>query len=210
MPELAFQIFAASQHRVWKSLCALSESLAAGEFYLAGGTGLALQLGHRRSVDFDFFSQQSGLGMNVRTWFSNHPGFVLRDADADTVHAELDSTKVSFIGAYRYPRVEPSVNVEGLTLAGVADIGLMKLLAITHRATIRDYIDLAAILRDRVSLETLLQLSIKKYGNRFNRMVPLKALVSFQDLDEEMPAVLDRQLKASWQEILKGAVKEVS
>lgn len=210
MPELAFQIFEAPQRRVWKSLCALSDPLAACEFYLAGGTGLALQLGHRRSADFDFFSQQPGLGMNVRNWFSNHPAFVLRDADADTVHAELDSTKVSFIGAYRYPRVEPAVNAEGLRLAGVADIGLMKLLAITHRATVRDYVDLAAILRDRISLDALLQLSLKKYGNRFNRMVPLKALVSFQDLDEEMPVVLDPQLKASWQEILRRAVREVS
>ena len=86
----------------------------------------------------------------------------------------------------------------------------MKLLAITHRATLRDYLDLAAILRDRVSLRKLIQLSPKKYGRHFNPPISLKALVSFEDVDQEMPVLLDKKLGREWRDILKRAVKQAS
>ena len=86
----------------------------------------------------------------------------------------------------------------------------MKLLAITHRATLRDYLDLAVILRDHVRLPQLLKLSRKKYGRRFNVMLPLKALVSFQDIENEKPVLFDKRLAGSWKTILIRAVKEMA
>lgn len=86
----------------------------------------------------------------------------------------------------------------------------MKLLAITHRATLRDYLDLAAILRDRIRLPELLAASGKKYGSKFNVMICLKALVSFEDVEPEEPPLLDPSLRNSWQKILTEAVKEAS
>lgn len=209
MPEFHFSILPLSQAVAWNVFSASSKKLQENGLYLAGGTALALQIGHRQSIDFDFFSQKRGLRSKIYDWLESCPDFIVRDMDENTLHAELKKIKVSFIGNFRYPLIQKPVRFEGVTLASIADIGLMKLLAITHRATLRDYIDLAAILRT-FALQKLLKLSRKKYGPRFNLMIPLKALVSFEDLDEEMPILLDKRLKKNWREILKKSVKEVS
>ena len=129
--------------------------------------------------------------------------------DPLTLHAEVDGVKMSFIGNYRYPLVAEPIFLQKLPGAGVMDIGLMKLLAITHRAALRDYLDLAVILRDRIPLSSLLEMSRQKYGPHFNIMICLKALTSFGDVEEaEMPILLDKQLGASWREILTQAVKK--
>ena len=210
MPELHFHIFPKNQLRLWKWFETSSTVLKKFGFYLAGGTGLALQIGHRRSADFDFFSQQPSLGEKVHEWLRDSRDFVLRDLDGETLHAELQRTKVSFIGGYKYSLTEPPLTVDRIQLASITDIALMKLLAITHRATLRDYIDLAVVIRNHISLKRLLKLCRKKYGKRFNLMIPLKALVSFEDLDREMPLLFDKNLQNSWPEILRQAVKEVS
>ena len=83
----------------------------------------------------------------------------------------------------------------------------MKLLALTHRATVRDYIDLAAILKSGISLEHLLKIAPKKYGRSVDPMMFVRALVSFDDLDYEMPSMFDLTLKKRWKFLLKEAVK---
>ena len=97
-----------------------------------------------------------------------------------------------------------------LFLASVLDIGLMKLLAITHRALVRDYLDLAAIIRDHVPLSTLLKWSKKKYGKAFNPLLPVKALVAFDDIEMEMPVLLDKRLGKEWRTILSQAVQKLA
>jgi hypothetical protein len=208
MPPFRLNVLAKSQQALWKFFSSHRERLEEGEFYLAGGTALALQLGHRESNDFDFFSEKLGTAEKIHDWLSSLPDFILRDRDENTLHGELQKTKVSFIGGYKYPLVQRPLKADGLSLASVADIALMKLLAISHRATLRDYLDLAAILRNQIPLKKLLALSQKKYGRSFNPLIPLKALVSFEDLDQEMPVLLDKKLGQTWQEILRGAVKE--
>lgn len=210
MPGMRLEVLPAQQVTVFKQLQAEASRLDHLGLYLAGGTALALQIGHRQSVDFDFFSQQQNIGEKVFAWLEPLPEFTLRDKDADTVHGEISGVKVSFIGAYKYPLIEPPQLAENIALAGVRDIGLMKLLAITNRATVRDYIDLAVIIRDHISLEDLLDDSQKKYGGNFNTMVLIRALVSFDDLDPEYPHLLDKTLTASWQGILREAVKKAA
>lgn len=178
-------------------------------FYLAGGTALALQLGHRESHDFDFFSQTQG-SEPVRSWLENLPRSVIRDADAFTVHADIAGVKVSFISGYKYPLVLPLVSAGSLSMAAIMDIALMKMLAITHRATLRDYLDLAVILRDHCSLQELMEKSAEKYGMKFNVMLSVRTMVHFDDLDEEIPILLDSSLAGSWKDILRKAVKEAA
>lgn len=204
------EVLPESQAAVWQDLIAAAGRLDRWGFYVAGGTALALQLGHRRSVDFDLFSQQSDLGAPVAAWLQDDATWLIRDTDSRTVHAERHGVQVSFISTYQYPLVRPPVLIEGLRLASVTDIGLMKLLAITHRATVRDYLDLAAILRDHVALATLVDLSRQKYGLPFNPLIALKALVTYDDLDQETPVVLDPTLPRQWQTILRDAVKRAS
>lgn len=178
------------------------------DYYLAGGTALALQIGHRQSVDFDFFSQRSAIGGATEAWLEPWPGVRFREIDSHTVHAELYKVKLSFIGNYKYRLVKTPVTMGKIKLASITDIGLMKLLAITHRATLRDYIDLAAIIRDHVGLDTLLFSSRRKYGVSFNPMIPLRALISFEDIGDEAPMLIDKSLKNSWKNILRYAVRK--
>ena len=210
MSPLHFQVLPKSQLAVWKFFSAHSKKLEESAFYLAGGTALALQLGHRQSLDFDFFSEKRRAAEKICEWLESSHHFILRGLDQDALHGEFRKTKISFIAGYRYPLVQKSIKTEGLSLASIADIGLMKLLAITHRATLRDYLDLAAILRDRISLSQLIQLSPKKYGRRFNPLISLKALVSFEDVDQEMPVLLDKKLGREWRDILRQAVRQTS
>ncbi len=210
MSELHFEILPAEQRQLWQTLQEHAEKLHRHSFYLAGGTALALQVGHRQSVDLDFFSQTKDTAQDLLTWLEKVPGFTLRDRDADTIHASIHGVKISFIGAYKYPTVAPLVQAEGLKIASLTDIGLMKLLAVIHRATQRDYIDIAVIIRDRVPLASLAEKAPQKYGAAFNIMASLRALVSFSDLEAEMPIILDQTIQNTWQEILRTAVKKIA
>lgn len=210
MPELNFQILPKTQLQVWKKLQLEARPLEMLNYYLAGGTALALQLGHRQSVDFDFFSRRPAIATRTLDCFERFPGAVIRDRDAHTLHGEVDGVKVSFIANYRYPFLKKPIRAGLIKIASIFDIALMKLLAITHRATLRDYVDLAAIIRSGVSFETLLQGTRKKYGKQFNPMICVKALIYHGDIDMEMPKVFDRDLKQNWKKILSKAVKEVA
>jgi len=209
-PEFHLEALPKAQLKVWNQINTEAKYLKANGYYLAGGTGLALQLGHRRSVDFDFFSRKHATAEGILSRLKRFPSYLLRERDADTAHVEISGVKLSFIGAYQYDTVKDLIQIDGIWMASVVDIALMKLLAITHRATLRDYIDLAAIIRRSLPLKMLLQKSKQKYGRSFNAMLPLKALVSFSDLDEEMPLLLDKSLASSWREILKQAVRELA
>ena len=209
MPDLHFEIFPAAQSELWHSFEDQADVLKEWEFYLAGGSALALQIGHRQSVDFDFFSKKKGMGEAIQEWLRQFPDVIIRDSDTNTVHAEVQGVKVSLIGGYRYPTVDELVVSEDLRLACILDIGLMKLLSITHRAVLRDYLDLAVIIRDHIPLKILCDRSMEKYGSSFNLMMPLRTLVSFTDLDEEMPVLMDSTLKNEWQKILTEAVRDI-
>ena len=209
-PDFHFEVLPAPQRKLWKRLAAESFRLECLGYYLAGGTALALQTGHRRSMDFDFFSRKKNTAEEICELLERFSGYTVREMNADTLHAEIGGVKVSFIGAYRYLPVGKFVELDKIRLASVADIGLMKLLAITHRATLRDYMDLAAIVRDHVPLDQLLKKCREKYGKTFNVLLPLRALASFEDLDPETPLMLDKSLVRSWRSILKEAVKKAA
>src|SRR5437868_2985116 len=117
MPDLHFEVLPLAQRRVWHLLSARADRLRSVGCYLAGGTALALQLGNRQSVDFDFFSQEPGLAVPTLGWLQETPGFTTRDSDRDTVHGDIDGVKLSFIGGYRYPLVESAAERDGILIA---------------------------------------------------------------------------------------------
>lgn len=209
MTELHIEILQQPQRQLWEMLQQKAAFLSSRGFYLAGGTALALSIGHRESQDFDFFSQMHDIEP-IRTWIEATPNAILRDVSPDTIHAEIDDVKLSFIAGYRYPLLLPATLIENMNIADILDIGLMKMLAITHRATIRDYLDLAIILRDYCPLQQLIEKSTEKYGPTFNVMLCLRAMLHFDDLDLEMPLILDSTLQTSWKKILQDAVKKMT
>lgn len=154
------------------------------DFYLAGGTALALQIGHRISIDFDFFTKddfdvaalyervQAALGPVPRTQEAPHTLAVIAQ----------DDVRMSFLG-YAYPLLEPCVETEHMRLASLLDIGCMKLGAIVSRAELKDYVDLFFIL-SRLSLPDLLN-GLARKTPTLDRNLALKALVSFEDVSQD-------------------------
>lgn len=155
-------------------------------FYLAGGTALALQIGHRDSVDFDFFKQASfdtqSLFERIRSHLQENTLLKTQESK-DTLYVVInDEVRLSFM-SFPYPLMMPLVETPSLSLAAIEDIGCMKLSAITGRSSLKDYVDLYFIL-GRVPLTKLLEL-LKKKMPSLDTLLVIKSLVYFEDIVEE-------------------------
>jgi len=155
-------------------------------FYLAGGTGLALQIGHRDSIDFDFFKEgdfdTALLVEKINTIFISHK-LSITQQERNTVSCLIDdSIQISFFG-YRHKLLYPLIKNDYLDVASIIDIGCMKLSAITSRYVEKDYVDLYFILQN-ISISELLENFIKKYPN-FDKALILKSLIYFDDITPE-------------------------
>ncbi len=163
----------------------LFDSPLLGAFYLAGRTGLALSLGHRRSVDLDLFSRSTFhvnelVGM-VREAFDSA---TVQNQRHDTLHVRANGTQISFL-EYRYPLLRPLKTFGNVRIADPIDIACMKLSAIASRGTRRDFVDLHAVARDH-GLPHLLALIDEKFsGVRYSRLHLLKSLVYFEDAEKD-------------------------
>lgn len=180
-------------------------------FYLAGGTALALLLGHRDSLDFDFFSSDSfltgDLFKKVKQVFAGH--LVVRTQEVkDTLTIVIDEcVKVSFF-AYPYELVRPLLNEEHFQIASLEDIACMKLAAITSRSVLKDYVDLYFILHNMV-LAKLLNFTKEKFIT-LDANIILKSLIYFEDIQEE-PVLFKHNKEVSFKlikEYLARTVKE--
>lgn len=177
------------------------------DFYLAGGTALALQIGHRVSVDFDFFTEKdfetNELYERIREVF----GEVQRTQESSNTLGIVvqDDVKISFM-KYQYPLLNECVDTDYIRLASIPDIGCMKLSAIVSRAELKDYVDLFFIFK-QVSLTQLLTDLSEKIPSLDQNFV-LKALVSFNDIGRE-PVDFVKGNEVTLDEIQKGIIKSV-
>jgi len=182
------------------------------KFYLAGGTALALQIGHRDSVDFDFFSNEKfntqKLFEEMRDVFLGHKVFKIQE-ERNTLSILVDENiKISFF-YYPYQLIDNLIEEENFKLASLVDIGCMKLSAITGRASIKDYIDLYYILQD-IKLEGLIEKCLGKFPNIDKNLI-LKSLVYFEDvIDEKIIFKNDNYIEQKDIEIfLKKKIKNI-
>jgi hypothetical protein len=156
------------------------------DFYLAGGTGLALQLGHRDSIDFDFFSKEDinteSLFKKISSIFIEHDIKKIQD-EKNTLTILIDGNiKISFF-TYHYTLIGDLVEDENFKIANLIDIAAMKMSAITSRATNKDYIDLYFIMK-HVSLTDIL-LAVSRKMKSLDINLVLKSLVYFDDIEYE-------------------------
>ena len=156
------------------------------EFYLAGGTGLALQLGHRDSVYFDFFTKEHfdtiQLYEHCREVFTER-SIVKVQEEKDTLTIFVDDViKISFF-RYPYPMLAMCIDEPYFQIASIADIGCMKLSAVVSRATKKDYIDLYYIFK-HISLPELLDKLNDKMPD-LDHILVLKSLMFFKDVPDE-------------------------
>lgn len=158
--------------------------LVTKRFYLGGGTALAIQLGHRKSIDLDFFSQDSFDLKKLERELSKRGKLEITGKEEDTLHGIMEGVKVSFI-RYSYPLLFPLIEFEGIELANKRDISAMKIDAIAGRGSKKDFIDLYFLLKE-YDIDELMQLYRKKYSNvDYNETHILKSLVYFEDAEKE-------------------------
>ena len=155
-------------------------------FYLAGGTGLALQIGHRDSIDFDFFVfgdyDTLKLREKIEEVFKDHK-ILFTQEEKNTISCIIDdSVLLSFFG-YKHENIKDLIETEYFKIASIEDIACMKLSAITSRSLEKDYIDLYFIFKT-ISLKELLDFFVIKYPI-LDKSLILKSLTYFDDIKEE-------------------------
>ncbi len=153
-------------------------------FYLAGGTGLALHLGHRKSIDLDFFSEKKFNSEIITSTLTKINGKITF-AEEDTVYAVMSGVKISFM-LYNYPILKDFILFNQIKIADMEDIVCMKVIAISQRAEKKDFFDMFEILKI-ISPITIKELILKKYGeNRINCYHILKSLFYFKDAEDSV------------------------
>lgn len=168
------------------------------EFYLAGGTALALHMGHRESFDLDFFSQKAFDNALLKQELAASGDLTVTQEDEKTLNGVLDGVRVSFF-EYPYDLLFPMVEYGGIELADSRDIAAMKLDAVSSRGSRKDFTDIYVLMRT-YSLQEMLGFFEKKYAViKYNKTHLLKSLSYFDDADNE-PALMMRE-KVSWEEI---------
>ena len=172
-------------------------------FYMAGGTGLALQVGHRISIDFDFFTEKEFNEMSRRELINklkNLGSCELIENKEDTLHVRLNGVMLSFFH-YPYKLLKPTIMWHKIQLAQLEDIAPMKLNAIIGRGSKKDFIDLFIISKS-ISLKKIFDLCTKKFPNYPSfYLQAARALVFFKDADREpLPTML---INLDWPEIKK-------
>jgi predicted nucleotidyltransferase component of viral defense system len=174
-------------------------------FFLAGGTGLALHLGHRFSVDLDFFSEDGdSVGPEERSALRsllNDPTLNITYDKDSTFVVTWRGVGISFFRLNLYPLVKPTLLVENIPIASIEEIGAMKLAAIIDRGTRKDMVDLYFILQ-QVPLDSLFQVAAIKYSKvRSFAVSATRALSYFQDAEAlPMPQMID---KTPWSKMKK-------
>jgi predicted nucleotidyltransferase component of viral defense system len=185
---------------VYPQTLGLLKKLQGSDFFsslrLVGGTALALQIGHRISVDLDLFGKLKGdiISLNKELTSLGQTELIQQ---TENIHIySINDIKVDVVN-YPYPWLKPALNVDGLSLATIEDIAAMKLAAIAGRGSKKDFIDLYFILQ-RFSLKEILTFYSKKYHDGSVFLV-LRSITYFDDAEEElMPKML---INISWNEI---------
>jgi|SRR3989344_359461 len=154
------------------------------EFYLAGGTALALELGHRVSVDFDFFSKKqidSDFLPVLEKYFKGRQVFPIVN-NADELTVSIDAVKTTFL-FYPFPLLFHLVDFGGMKLASAKEVAAMKAYAIGRRGSLKDYVDIYFILFQKIdTINGIIDNAEKKYGEAFNARLFLEQLVYFKDV----------------------------
>jgi hypothetical protein len=188
-------ILPAPQQRLWGELIEVPPS-----FTLYGGTAIALYLGHRESIDFDFFGNEhfDPVRLRQRIPFLHDADTLLLDVNDLTCVVDRGGlVQVSFFGVPEIGLVEAPTVVDsiGLKIASLVDLAGMKAAVVQKRAQVKDYIDIDALITSGLDLSTALAAGMIIYGRGFNPQITLKALTYFEDGDvKTLPQATRRRL----------------
>jgi hypothetical protein len=197
VPKLS--ILPTAQRRLWDQLGATPDSFA-----LYGGTALALRLGHRNSIDFDFFCAAHFKTDTLRSSIAYLAGAVTQQDEPNTLKMLVDRggpVQVSFFGVPKLGQIEPHDRLErpGVNVASLIDLAGTKAAVIYRRAEPKDYIDIHALLTiSKISLADMLAAACTLYGPSFVPLISLKAISHHEDAAlASLPLSLRRDLASA-------------
>ena len=180
----------------------LQQIPALAGYGLAGGTSLALQLGHRVSVDIDLFGEVPFEDEEVVPYLAQIGPFTLIKRSENIFVAVVQGIKVDLV-RYAYPRLAPFVVEDGVRMFGLADIAAMKLGAIAGRGSRKDFIDLH-VLMEHFSKEQLWEVYRAKFPDS-SEFLLRKSLTYFTDAEREvMP---EMHIPLTWEEVKRRVVE---
>ena len=179
------EILPSSQQEIWPKLSPITQT----GFVLYGGTAIALQLMHRVSIDFDFFSSRSFNNEEIFDLLPFLKGSAIEQSGRNTLSVRTqNNVKISFFGEISFGRVgEPLVCSEtGLQVASLDDLMALKLKVLFDRCACKDYMDISAMIQAGVSVAKGLSSAREMFGSEFQPMIALKAMTCFEggDLNE--------------------------
>lgn len=175
------------------------------EFFLVGGTALALQIGHRISVDLDLFTPydfDSHLLMSVLK--KHYASIELLGLQNNTLNLVIDNIKVDLI-TYAYPLIYPIKIIDDVRLLGLEDIAPMKLSATANRGTKKDFFDLYFLLQ-QYSLKELFQFFDQKFNNP-QKFHVFRSLTYFEDAEHEVNPIMLKNI--TWEDVKAYIIKVV-
>jgi len=171
---------------------------------LVGGTALALQIGHRKSIDLDLFGLLQTEPLEL-TGIVRKIGSLIVLKDSHRIHSYvLEGVKVDII-QYEYPWLNDLFVVDDIRMAGLEDIAAMKVMAVVGRGTKKDFIDIAFLLR-YFSLSEMLEYYSRKYPEA-SLFMAVKSLAYFEDAEKEVSPFMLKPV--SWENIKEQIREEV-
>jgi hypothetical protein len=196
-----------------KVLRQLGPLMTQKHFYLGGGTALAIYLGHRHSVDLDWFTQERIADPMLLAQDIRDQGIpiITGQIDRGTLHGTMSGIRVSFL-EYRYPMLKPLISWPGFgcLIAPLEDIACMKLSALAQRGSKKDFMDIYALGLKYFHLRDMLSFYQRKYSVKDIAHI-LYGLAYFDDADKErMPKML---WDTDWRTVkrtIRGWIKKVA
>jgi hypothetical protein len=171
-----------AQRRLWSELGGTPR-----DFKLYGGTAIALRLGHRQSIDFDFFAQSSFEPDALLRKIPYLKGAIVRQSSPNTLTTTVDRSapvQVSFFSGLDLGQVEAADFIQdpGISIASLLDLAGTKVKVIIQRVEPRDYIDIHALLtKGGIPLARMLAAASVIFGPQFNYLLTLKAIAYHDD-----------------------------
>lgn len=173
----------------------LQSDVALEKFTLVGGTALSLQIGHRISIDIDFFSMEVFDQQEMLQHLESNYGFQEQYSHTNTLKGIINGVFVDLL-RHNYKYVAEPINIMGMRLASKQDIAAMKVNAITGNGTrVKDFIDIYFLLKE-FSFSEIIEFYKTKYNSR-NDFHAVKSLTYFEDIDADAwpKMLLEKTLK---------------
>jgi predicted nucleotidyltransferase component of viral defense system len=185
-----------------RKICSIEELR---DLNLAGGTALALQIGHRLSVDLDFFGNHELTHQEIIDLLNDLKPLSIISQKKNILMLDIRGVKVDFVN-YKYPLLEKLVAENDIRMLSISDIAAMKLAAIAGRGRKRDFYDVFFLLT-KFELRQLISFYNKKFEDGSELMVA-RSLTYFDDAEEdENPILINADI--NWNEVKQRITKEV-